>query len=145
MAAGVMAMAAMVFGGAGSAAADLPSSQVDMRCVGISPNIVDLPYSSQVIVSYLYDESGFPYITVHTGASLWGYHTTATLRWTNLATDASGTVTGDSPVSSFFGTGGTVYFREPTGPGPVRLDLTVVNSGLVPVPPVNCSGTIDIH
>ncbi|MEU5410029.1 hypothetical protein [Nocardia asteroides] len=143
LAAGAVAMGTMV-AGAGTASA-LPSSLVGINCMGLSPNIVDVPYSNQVIVSYLRDQSGLPSFTVHSGASIWGYQTHPTLTWTNLATGASGSLTGHTNISSIFGTGGTVYFTDvPTGTGPVRVDLSIVNTGLVPVPAVTCSGTTDI-
>ncbi len=143
-AAALAAAAGTMVAGAGAANA-LPSSLVGINCMGISPNIVDVPYSNQVIVSYIRDVSGLPTFTVHSGASIWGYQTHPTLTWTNLATGASGSLTGHTNISSMFGTGGTVYFADvPTGTGPVRLDLSIVNTGLVPVPPVNCSGTTDI-
>ncbi|MFC4126275.1 hypothetical protein [Nocardia rhizosphaerae] len=145
IAAGVAVAAGTMVAGAGTANA-LPSYLVGIDCMGISPNIVDVPYSNQVIVSYLYDRSGLPTFTVHSGASIWGYQSSPTLTWTNLATGASGSLTGHTNISSMFGTGGTVYFTDvPTGAGPVRIDLSVVNTGLVPVPPVTCSGTTDIH
>ncbi|MFJ2838300.1 MULTISPECIES: hypothetical protein [Nocardia] len=144
LAAGAAVVAGTMVAGAGAANA-LPSSLVGINCLGLSPNIVDVPYSNQVIVSYLYDQSGLPSFTVHSGASIWGYQTHPTLTWTNLATGASGSLTGHTNISSFFGTGGTVYFTDvPTGTGPVRIDLSVVNTGPVPVPVVTCSGTTDI-
>lgn len=141
---GVTALAGTVLMGAGTASAE--SALVDMSCIGLSPNIVDVPYSAQVIMSRYDQPSGVATFTVHTGASIWGgYGTAPTLTWTNVATGASGSVTGFSPMSSMFGTGSTVYFSNlPTGTGNVRIDLSVVNTGLVPVPVVNCGGNIDI-
>lgn len=129
--------------GAGTASAE--ARQVDMSCVGLSPNIVDLPYSVQVIVNP--DATGDTYgpttFTVHAGASLWGYGTHPTLNWTNLATGASGSVTGHGQVSSIFGSGSTFYFSHiPTGTGPLRVDLSVTNTGFYPIPAINCSGNV---
>ncbi|MRH88202.1 hypothetical protein GFY24_12240 [Nocardia sp. SYP-A9097] len=142
---GVAALAGMVSLGAGTASA-ADSALVNMSCIGLSPNVVDVPYSAQVIMSQYGLPPGVASFTVHTGASIWGgYGTTPTLTWTNTATGASGSVTGFSPMSSMFGSGSTVYFMNlPTGSGNVRIDLSVVNTGLIPVPPVNCSGNIDL-
>ncbi|MCU1642048.1 MAG: hypothetical protein JWN03_2323 [Nocardia sp.] len=146
LALGATAVAGSMVMGMGTASA-VDSALVPMSsCVGLSPNIVDVPYSNQVIVSQYGLPPGVAGFTVHTGASIWGgYGTSPTLTWTNLATGASGSVSGFSPMSSMFGSGSTVYFNNvPTGSGPVRIDLSVVNSGLVPVPAVACSGTIDL-
>lgn len=144
LAVGTAALTAAVFGSSGTASAYW-STLVDIRCAGLSPNIVDIPFSAQVVANEPYGQPGASF-TVHTGASVWGGYTmNPTLTWTNLATGASGTVSGSAPVSSLFGTGGTVYFNAlPTGSGPVRVDVTIVNRGLAPVPPVNCSGTVQV-
>ncbi|PXX65343.1 hypothetical protein DFR70_104406 [Nocardia tenerifensis] len=128
----------------GVAAADF--SAVVMNCSGVSPNVVDVPYSAQVYVGQYGGDPGWTGITVHTGASIWGGYTSRpTLTWTNLATGVTGTATGQYPVSSFFGTGGQANFNaRDIGGGPVRFDLTAVNTGLFPVPPVTCSAVIDI-
>ncbi|WP_051132770.1 hypothetical protein [Nocardia paucivorans] len=144
--AGTAAVAALMFGAPGTASAADFSAVVDMQCVGLSPNIVDVPYSGRVYVGQYSGRPGWTSLSVHTGASIWGNYTThPTLTWTNLATGVSGTASGSVPVSSMFGTGGQVAFDAwDLGPGPVRFDLSVVNSGLVPVPAVNCSGVLDI-
>uniref|UniRef100_UPI00068879F9 hypothetical protein n=1 Tax=Nocardia brevicatena TaxID=37327 RepID=UPI00068879F9 len=122
------------------------SAVVDMQCVGPSPNIVDVPYSGRVYVGQYSGRPGWTGLTVHTGSSIWGNYTThPTLTWTNLNSNASGTASGSAPMPSMFGTGAQVSFDAwNIGPGPVRFDLSVVNSGLVPVPVVNCSGVLDI-
>lgn len=116
-------------------------SLLDMHCVGPSPNIIDMPYSAQVLLSQ-YKQPGSATVTVHTGPSIWGYSTRPTLTWTNLNGGRTGTASGNAPVSNLFGEGATVIFYNlPTGAGPIRFDLSVVNAGIVPTPPVTCSST----
>ncbi|MEV0436970.1 hypothetical protein [Nocardia sp. NPDC050413] len=134
---------AMVMSGAGAATA-APSSWEVTICRGVSPNIVDQPYSGQVIGAQPYGAPGVPYFTIHAGGSLWGgYTTTVTLNWTNLTTGASGSETQSGNVGFIIGNGSTLYFRPPTGTGIVRTDFTVHNSGFVPQV-VTCSGTSEI-
>lgn len=144
--AGAAAVAALMFGAPGTASAANFSAVVDMQCVGLSPNIVDVPYSGRVYVGQYSGRPGWTSLTVHTGSSIWGNYTThPTLTWTNLNSNVSGTASGSAPVPSMFGTGAQVNFDAwNIGPGPVRFDLSVVNSGLVPVPVVNCSGVLDV-
>ncbi|WP_067721428.1 hypothetical protein [Nocardia yamanashiensis] len=139
-------VAAGLLAGQGTASADF-SAEVPMNCVGLSPNIVDVPYSGKVYLGqYNAGRPGWTSVTVHTGASIWGgYTTNPTITWTNLNTGVTGTASGSAPVSSMFGTGAQNNFDAwGIGGGPVRFDLTVVNSGLAPVPAVSCSGTIDV-
>ncbi|WP_194813771.1 hypothetical protein [Nocardia sp. XZ_19_385] len=119
--------------------------EIGMRCVGLSPNIVDLPYSGTLHGTHGGDLwSGRPAVAVNMGGSIWGYGTHPTLTWTNLATGASGTVTAHGQAGPFFPTD-TSFGQLPTGTGPVRFDLSVVNTGLVPVPAITCSGTTEIR
>ncbi|MFI9507058.1 hypothetical protein [Nocardia sp. NPDC052566] len=125
----------------GVAAAD--SKLVIQGCSAMSPNVIDTPYSVQVIESQ-YKQYGTATFTAHAGGALtWGYDTHVTLNWTNLSTGASGSAVQHSRVN--FYNGSTVAFSDvPTGTGPVRIDLSVTNVGLIPVPPVNCSGTVNV-
>ncbi|MGV9415075.1 hypothetical protein ACWDOP_34680 [Nocardia sp. NPDC003693] len=134
------ALAGTVVAGAGDASAAV-GKLVDMSCVGLSPNVIDMPYSAQVIVDPTYDApAGTASFTIRGNSSLWGYGTHPTLTWTNLATGASGSLTGHGQAT--LGNGSTVYFSHiPTGTGPLRVDLSVTNTGWFPIPAINCSGT----
>ncbi|MGV9675494.1 hypothetical protein ACWDSJ_09470 [Nocardia sp. NPDC003482] len=144
VAVGAAVVTAGMLASQGVAAADF--SAVVMNCSGVGPNVVDVPYSAQVVVGQYSGRPGWTGIAVHSGASVWGGYTSRpTLTWTNLATGVSDTATGQYPVSSVFGTGGQANFDAwNIGGGPVRFDLTAVNTGLFPVPPVTCSAVIDI-
>ncbi|MET7771604.1 hypothetical protein [Nocardia sp. NPDC005366] len=148
----IIGVAVAVFGvstgalsmGMGTAAADTVD-RADVICWGLSPNIVDLPYAGR-IAAYQRDATpGLPTIEITSAQpSIWGYQTNPTIRWTNLATGASGAASGSNRVG--FGSTNPVFFPDlPTGAGPLRVDLTTVNVGPVPVPAVNCSGVIDIR
>ncbi|MBU3060274.1 hypothetical protein KO481_01880 [Nocardia sp. NEAU-G5] len=145
LAVGTAILAGTALSGAGTAnAAEYWGGPVDIHCSGLSPNIVDFPYTSTIYWSGGSARPGVASFTVNPGISVWGYGTHPTLTWTNLATRASGTVTGYGRVSLGDPTG--VYFANiATGPGPVRLDLSVVNTGPAPLPPAICSGTINIR
>ncbi|WP_069159647.1 hypothetical protein [Nocardia altamirensis] len=135
------ALTAIAFSGAGTASA--ADSWIVTYCRGMSPNVVDVPYSGQIIGAQ-YNSPGVPTFTIHAGGSVWGgYGTEVTLNWTNLATGASGSETQRGSVGFVIGNGSTMYFRPPTGGGPVRTDFTVRNSGLLPQE-VNCSGVSEI-
>lgn len=147
LAVGVAALIGTVSAGPGSATAgNYYGGMVDMRCVGPSPQLVDSPYTGTVQYLQRDARSGFPAFSVNSGSSVWGYGTHPTLHWTNLNTRASGTLAGHGAVSPFFGDSVGVYFPEVrTGAGLVRIDLTVVNTGLAPVPPATCSGIATIR
>ncbi|NEW38530.1 hypothetical protein GV794_27085 [Nocardia cyriacigeorgica] len=102
-----------------------------------------MPYSSSIYASGSSDRPGLAHLQVNTGGSIWGYDTHPTVNWTNLNTGASGSVTGHGRVS--LGDQTSVWFDIPTGAGQVRIDLSVVNTGFVPVPPVTCSGTTHVR
>ncbi len=136
------ALTALAWPGAGVASAD-GGSWIVTYCRGASPFLVDFPYSGQVIASQ-YRTSGVPNFTIHAGGSAWGgYNTDVTLNWTNLTTGASGSETRGGSVGFVLGNGSTLYFDPPTGPGVVRTDFVVRNSGPVPQE-TTCSGTSEI-
>ncbi len=133
-------LTAVAWSSAGTAVAD-GESRIITYCRGLSPNIVDFPYSGQVIGAQY---KGAPYFTIHAGGSIWGgYGTEVTLNWTNLTTGASGSETRGDSVGFVIGNGSTINFSPPTGAGTIRTDFVVRNSGLVPQQ-VTCSGTYDI-
>ncbi|WP_435590406.1 hypothetical protein [Nocardia sp. bgisy118] len=135
------ALTAAALSGAGTASA--AEDGIVTTCRGISPNIVDFPYSGQVVVGQ-YNSPGRAYFTIHAGGSVWGgYGTQVTLNWTNLSTGASGSETQGGSVGFVIGNGSTLYFSPYTGAGRIRTDFTVVNSGFVPQT-VTCSGTAEV-
>ncbi len=130
--------------GVGTAGADTVD-RADVICWGLSPNIVDLPYAGR-IAAYQWDATpGRPTIEITSAQpSIWGYETNPAIRWTNLATGETGEAVGSGRVG--LGSTNPVFFLHlPTGAGPVRVDLTTVNAGPIQVPPVRCSGVIDIR
>ncbi|WP_431958184.1 hypothetical protein [Nocardia lijiangensis] len=134
------ALTAAVLSGAGTAVAD---GGIVTTCRGMSPNIVDFPYSGQVVVGQ-YNSPGRAYFTIHSGGSIWGgYGTQVTLNWTNLNTGASGSESQSGTVGFVVGNGSTMHFSPHTGPGTIRTDFTVVNTGFVPQT-ITCSGTAEV-
>lgn len=132
------ALAALALPMTGTASAQ--DSWMVTTCRGASPFLLDFPYSGQVTGGQ-YNSPGKATYTIDAGGSLWGgYDTQVTMNWTNLDTGASGSETQRGSVGFVIGNGSTMYFRPHTGPGTVRTDFTVVNSGLVPQT-VHCSGT----
>ncbi|WP_147403941.1 hypothetical protein [Nocardia panacis] len=142
VAVGAVVVAGLGLAGAGVAAADPSGKLVTNGCQGSSPNIIDMPYSGQVIASQ-YNQAGSADISVYGGSSIFGYDTRPTLTWTNLNTGASGSVTGYARVGMPY-TANVNFPRVPTGSGPVRIDVSVANSGFFPVPAVTCSGVVDL-
>lgn len=135
------ALAALTLPMTGTAAA--ADSWMVTACRGASPFLLDFPYSGQVTGGQ-YNSPGKATYTIHAGGSLWGgYDTQVTMNWTNLSTGASGSETQRGSVGFVIGNGSTMYFSPVTGPGTVRTDFTVVNSGLAPQT-VNCSGTSEV-
>ncbi|MGV9819512.1 hypothetical protein [Nocardia xishanensis] len=135
------AMTAAVLSGAGTASAD--EGGIVTTCRGMSPNIVDFPYSGQVVVGQ-HNTPGRAFFTIHAGGSIWGgYGTQVTFNWTNLKTGATGSETQSGSVGFVVGNGSTMYFSPHTGAGTIRTDFTVVNTGFVPQT-ITCSGTAEV-
>ena len=135
------ALTTVAWSSTGTASAAEGDSWIVTVCRGVSPDIVDFPYSGQVVGAQY---KGTPYFTIHAGGSIWGgYGTEVTLNWTNLTTGASGSETGSGSVGFVIGNGSTIHFDPPTGAGTIRTDFVVRNSGLVPQQ-VTCSGISEI-
>lgn len=139
----VSAAAAMtVAGGVGQANA---SQEFPIpNCIGVSPNIVDIPFKlSNAIVSQYQDTT---WITVTYG-SLWvgvGYDSAVRLDWRNPATGQSGTKLSESRVVP--PNTGVHSFQFPTeqiGKGRVEVSFSSVNrNALWAIPALTCSGSV---
>ncbi|MFW0796658.1 hypothetical protein AAFP30_22830 [Gordonia sp. CPCC 205515] len=139
-AAGTLALITM---GTGTASAE---TAVPLeRCWGISPNIIDQPYSTaRLFVS----PTGRGQVTaaVRDISSFWiptgGYQSTGRLDWHNLSNGRKGTAINTAPIGLYVG-GPT--FRLNTGPGTVRVTLSAVNrNALWSIPTTSCSGTMRV-
>lgn len=134
--------------GAGSAAAQGQDKRyADIaKCEGLSPHIIDVPHMSDLHVSQEATKPGTVDVSVSSALDIWGYRSHPTITWVNLATGASGTLSGQSYLISIVSALGVSYKDVPTGSGPVRFDLSVVNNeGIFPVPPITCTGSFDVH
>lgn len=117
------------------------------NCMGLSPNIADLPYNpTRAIVA---DYAGTTYITTEF-SSLWvgvGYQSVARLDLRNLANGRHVVKTSNRRVSPPYV--GTHVFTLPTsqiGTGRVKAVLsTVNNNGLWSIPTPTCSGIITVR
>ncbi|WLP89467.1 hypothetical protein [Gordonia sp. NB41Y] len=114
------------------------------RCWGISPNIVDQPYSTaRLFVSP--DGPGRVTAAVRDISSFWrgGYESVGRLDWHNLRTGKRGTAVDAAPIRLYVN-GPT--FRLNTGTGPVRVTLSAVNrNALWSIPTTSCSGTLQVR
>jgi hypothetical protein len=131
-------------------AAPIATQRVEgMQCVGLSPNIVDLPYDGAFLVQTDTNAPGqIAYLNVGgIGSpirSIFGYVTEATVSWQNLDTGAAGAVT------RFYRQGiaaenGTQFGRIDTGAGRVRITVSGVNRGaLMSLPAPACTGEVTI-
>ena len=116
------------------------------RCWGISPNIVDQPYSTaRLFVS----RTGPGRVTaaVRDISSFWtfsgGYESVGRLDWHNLTNNRKGTAFNTAKIGLYVG-GPT--FALDTGPGKVRVTLSAVNrNALWAIPTTACSGTITVR
>lgn len=114
------------------------------NCIGVSPNIVDIPFKlSNAIVSQYEDTT---WITVTYG-SLWvgvGYESAVQLDWHNPATGQRGTKLSDSRVVP--PNTGVHNFQFPTeqiGQGRVEVSFSAVNrNALWAIPALTCSGGV---
>ncbi|WP_062394934.1 hypothetical protein [Gordonia phthalatica] len=136
--AGVGALAAVGVPGAAEAR-PVSSQYVAQHCIGLSPNVVDIPYNGGVRV----DQDGPGKFAAFWGsASLFGYTTDGTLNWHNLRTGQKGRV----PVTIAHNLSGNSYVAEvDSGAGPVRITTTGLNRGLLTFGAPRCSGVANIR
>lgn len=147
LAIGAAGLLATTVTGAGAASAyGQDARHADIAaCEGLSPHIVDVPYMGDLHVSQDAASQGMVDVSVEPALDLWSYDSHPTITWTNLATGASGVLAGQVSIVSLANSTSASYEDVPTGSGPVRFDLSVVNSGTFPVPPTTCTGTFDVN
>lgn len=115
------------------------------RCWGISPNIIDQPYSTaRLFVSGA--GPGKVTAAVRDVSTFWifsgGYESAGRLDWHNLTTNRKGTAFDTAKIGLYVG-GPT--FKLNTGPGRVRVTLSAVNrNALWTIPSTACSGTLTV-
>ncbi|MFC9894247.1 hypothetical protein ACFVMC_11190 [Nocardia sp. NPDC127579] len=149
-------VALTVFGLAGAAlaapadAAPIATQRVDgVQCLGLSPNIVDLPYDGGFLVQTDTNAPGrIAYLNVGgIGSpirSVFGYVTEATVSWQNLDTGAAGAVT-RSYRQGIATENGMQFSGLDTGAGRVRVTVSGVNRGpLLSLPAPACTGEVTI-
>ena len=131
--------------GAGSAEAD---THYPLRgCIGLSPNVVDVPYQPTTLSVAKVDDHTFIDTSYN---SLWvfaPYESFARLEWRNLATNKRGSMT-KKAYPAPWGVGGIHSFRIPTRDidrGPVKVTLSALNrNALWSIPSQSCSGTVRV-
>ncbi|MYR06823.1 hypothetical protein GTV32_11140 [Gordonia sp. SID5947] len=115
------------------------------RCWGLSPNIVDQPFSTaRLFVSP--NGRGRVTAAVRDISSFWtptgGYQSAGRLDWHNVSTGKKGVAFNTAQIRLFVG-GPT--FRLDTGPGTVRVSFSAVNrNALWAIPSTSCSGTMRV-
>jgi len=133
--------------GAGSASAQDPDvfGRTIAKCEGLSPHIIDVPHMDNLRVSQGEVDPGTVNVYVDPSLDIWGYDSHPTITWTNLATGASGVLAGQMATRNLANSKGVSYKGVPTGSGPVRFDLSMVDNGTFPMPPVTCTGNFDVR
>ncbi|MEE3849971.1 hypothetical protein VZC37_06480 [Gordonia sp. LSe1-13] len=116
-------------------------------CIGLSPNIVDLPFWPETVDVAQY--TGKTYISVDF-TSYWlfvGYRSDARLDWHNPGAKKRGVLFSSTQVQSPYV--GVHWFVIPTnaiGRGNVNVTLSATNSNaLWSIPSIPCSGTIVVR
>ncbi|MEO9326769.1 hypothetical protein [Gordonia aurantiaca] len=141
----LLAAAAVGLAGAGQADAS-PSREYPLStCVGVSPNIVDVPFLARRAIVSTYD--GNAYIATDFPSYFpGGYQSTARLDWHNPATGKRGSKVSNTRVNPPYQ--GVHYFVIPLGQigrGRVNVTFGAVNrNALWAIPSTSCSGTINI-
>lgn len=126
-----------------------PTQYLADNCIGLSPNIIDIPYRGGVSIDQDTEQPGE--VRVQWGnPSIWGYSTSGTLSWTNLRTGRSGVrkagfyhaISGTTPWPTGYSANVT------TGAGPVRFTTTARNASLVTdltLPGPRCTGVANVR
>jgi len=129
-----------------AANADAPVSRdVAPGCIGLSLNIIDLPYNGGVVVRTDPRQPGL--ITIIGGSnSTTRYLSDATITITNETTNASGT-THRRYVHTRGGSVGGGYIIPDiyTGPGRISITITAINHGLMALSAPRCHGTVFVR
>lgn len=116
-----------------------PTQSVAEHCLGLSPNVVDLPFYGDLVVRQY--ETGVATV-VWANVSAWTYRTRGTVFWTNLHSKRSGVVQVDYVTTLG---GGVAQTDVRTGPGPVRFTTTAINHGLLTLPGPRCTGVATVR
>ncbi|MFW0789144.1 hypothetical protein [Gordonia sp. CPCC 205333] len=138
------ALGATLIGGTGQATAAPSAAYPLSSCIGLSPNVVDLPYNpTRIIVA---DYAGKTYLTTEF-SSLWGYQSAVRLDLRNLQTGKRLNLRSDRRVSPpYVGTHQLSFPTSRIGKGRVKATLSSVNrNALWSVPATTCSGVIVIR
>ncbi|MXP21938.1 hypothetical protein GIY30_11315 [Gordonia sp. HNM0687] len=117
------------------------------QCIGLSPNIVDIPFlpNRAIVAQY----AGKTYIAVDF-TSYWigvGYRSDARLDWHNLRTGKHGVLRSTTHISPpYQGVHNFVIDTAAIGRGNVAITLGATNSNaLWSIPAISCSGTIVVR
>jgi hypothetical protein len=141
-----LATGAVGLAGTGAASAEtvVPMS----RCWGISPNIVDQPFSTARLfvspsgpgrVTAAVRDVSTPYAYFVPGAQ---YDSVGRLDWRNVTTGRTGTAFSTARITGYVG-GPT--FDLTTGAGEVRFTFSAVNrNALWSIPTTSCTGTMRV-
>lgn len=135
---------ALLVGGTGPATAAPSAAYPLSNCMGLSPNVVDLPYNpTRIIVA---DYAGKTYLTTEF-SSVWGYQSRVRLDLRNLSTGRHVVKVSNRRVSPpYVGTHQISFPTSQIGKGRVKAVLTSVNSNaLWSLPTPTCSGVIVIR
>jgi hypothetical protein len=133
--------------GAGQAAAE---TVVPMeRCWGVSPNVVDQPFSTARLfvtstgpgrVNAAIRDVSTPWAFFIPGA---GYESVGRLDWRNVNTGGTGTAFDSAHIGSYVS---GPEFSLDTGPGTVTFTVSAVNrNALWAIPSTACSGTMQVR
>lgn len=127
--------------------------EVPAHCLGVSPNIVDMPYVGTIRTMQKLEDNGAPYpidhgradVSIANSISFWGYTTYAHATWHNLDTGATGALdAAEVPV----GPSGPVanFGMMESGPGTVEITAWADNqNGLWTLPTTRCTGTVQVR
>lgn len=145
LAAGMIAGISLAPSPAAHAVTPVLTRHVAMNCLGLSPNIIDLPYNGGVQVLTRVTQPGT--ITVIGGSnSATRYLTDASITIRNTTARASGTVTRRYLHTAGGSAEGGYTIRDVyTGPGRVTITVTPINHGVITIPGPTCRGTITVR
>ncbi|GAC68440.1 hypothetical protein [Gordonia soli] len=136
-------------GAVGAAPASAETVAPLSRCWGVSPNIVDQPFS----VARLFlepDGAGRVIARVRDVSSLWallspaaGYDSVGRLDWHNVSNGRKGTAIDTARIGGYVN---GQQFRLATGAGTVRVTYSAVNrNALWAIPSTSCGGTLTVR
>ncbi|MEV6279870.1 hypothetical protein [Nocardia sp. NPDC051832] len=112
--------------------------EIGVNCWGLSPNLLDLPYSGKVTIMTHANEPGL-FTVGGGGRSLFGYTTDTRVDWRNLDNGRTGSATVSYP-QNMYDTSIYRIYNQDSGPGRVALTITATNRGLLTLPAPTCTG-----